>query len=182
MSKNFIKILSNKIAVVGFIAFFSLIFITQKNVRAEHEGHGIENVNKLKYADPVKDIHLYLCAFHIAKNNPDFEIEAHHYCSMRDLNIGKADLHQCVIYDSKEAPAKLLGIEYIVSNETYQSLRTMKRSIGTLTLTKLYLDNLLCRIYLTWEIQPLRVSWKAGARHFIHGLIRKQRYHWENRY
>ena len=122
MFKNFYKVLLSKIAVAGIIVLFGLIFITQKNVTAGEEGHGVENVNKLKYADPVKDIHLYLCAFHIAKNNPDFEVEAHHYCSMRDLNIGKADLHQCVIYDSKEAPAKLLGIEYIISNETYQSL------------------------------------------------------------
>lgn len=122
MSNVFFKIIFSKLMVVGIIAIFGLIFIVQKNVTAAHEGHGVENVNKLKYAGPVKDIHLYLCAFHIAKNNPGFEVEAHHYCSMRNLNIGKADLHQCVIYDSKEAPAKLLGIEYIVSNETYQSL------------------------------------------------------------
>ncbi len=93
-------------------------------------------MNKLKYADPVKDIHLYLCAFHIAKNNPDFEVEAHHYCSMRNLNIIEGDLHQCVIYASKEAPAKLLGVEYIISNETYQSLSDDEKNFGTLTLTK----------------------------------------------
>lgn len=116
------KIMVNKIAAVGIITLFGLLLIAIKGVVAENMGHGVENVNKLKYADPVKDIHLYLCAFHIAKNNPDFVVEAHHYCSMRDLNISKGDLHQCVIYDSKEAPAKLLGIEYIISNETYQTL------------------------------------------------------------
>jgi hypothetical protein len=41
---------------------------------------------------------------------------------MRNLNIKGGDIHQCVIYDSKEAPARLLGIEYIISNETYQTL------------------------------------------------------------
>ncbi len=122
MSKYFCKMIISRLAVVGITVFLGIMCFAHKDAAAEKEGHGVDNVTKLKYADPVKDIHLYLCAFHIAKNNPDFEVEAHHYCSMRDLNIGKADLHQCVIYDSKEAPAKLLGIEYIVSNETYQSL------------------------------------------------------------
>lgn len=36
--------------------------------------------------------------------------------------VAQSDIHQCVIYDSKEAPARLLGIEYIINNETYQTL------------------------------------------------------------
>jgi hypothetical protein len=116
------KTIVNNLAFVAMIAFLSLICISSTDAVAAEGQHGVENVNKLKYADPVKDIHLYLCAFHIAKNNPKFEIEAHHYCSMRNLNVKGGDIHQCVIYDSKEAPAKLLGIEYIISNETYQSL------------------------------------------------------------
>ncbi len=116
------KKMVNKMKVIGIIAFFGFILTASKGVVAEKSGDGVDNVSKLKYADPVKDIHLYLCAFHIAKNNPNFEIEAHHYCSMRALDIRGGELHQCVIYDSKEAPAKLLGIEYIISDETYQKL------------------------------------------------------------
>lgn len=116
------KKLVNKMKVIGVIAFFGFILIASKGVVAEKSGDGVDNVNKLKYADPIKDIHLYLCAFHIAKNDPNLQIEAHHYCSMRDLDIRGGDLHQCVVYDSKEAPAKLLGIEYIISDETYQKL------------------------------------------------------------
>ena len=123
MSKYFCKMIIRRLVVVGITAFLGIMFFAHKDVDAgKKEGHGVDNVAKLKYAGPVKDIHLYLCAFHIAKNNPSFEIEAHHYCSMRDLKVGKGDLHQCVIYDSKEAPAKLLGIEYIISDETYQML------------------------------------------------------------
>ncbi|KKO21081.1 MAG: DUF1264 domain-containing protein [Candidatus Brocadia sp.] len=112
----------NTLAFVAGIAFLSLLFVPGKGAGAEKEEHGVENVNKLKYADPIKDIHLYLCAFHIAKDNPKFEIEAHHYCSMRNLSVKGSDIHQCVIYDSREAPARLLGIEYIISNEAYQTL------------------------------------------------------------
>lgn len=116
-----------KMMLVGFITFFGLILMVPKGVVTGKGDDGVDNVTKLKYADPVKDIHLYLCAFHIAKNNPNLQIEAHHYCSMRNLNIGGGDIHQCIIYDSKEAPAKLLGIEYIISDETYQKLPAQEK-------------------------------------------------------
>ncbi len=107
---------------IGIIAFLGLMTLVVEGVASEKTECDAGNVSKLKYADPVKDIHLYLNAFHIAKNNPGFEIEAHHYCSMRNLDVSGEDIHQCVIYDSNVAPAKLLGIEYIVSNDTYQAL------------------------------------------------------------
>jgi len=66
---------------------------------------------------PVSKMHLYLCAFHVAKENPKFQVQAHHYCSP----AGK-DLHQCVVFDSRGPNAKLLGVEYIASDEVYQSL------------------------------------------------------------
>ena len=60
---------------------------------------------------------LYLCAFHIAKKDPGFVVEAHHYCSpLAD------DVHQCVIYDSRGRNAKILGIEYIISDALYRKL------------------------------------------------------------
>ncbi|MCI0589278.1 MAG: OBAP family protein [Planctomycetes bacterium] len=66
---------------------------------------------------PVEKIHLYLCAFHVAKENPSFQVEAHHYCSPVSEEV-----HQCVVFDSKEAGAKLLGVEYIVTEKVYRSL------------------------------------------------------------
>ncbi len=70
---------------------------------------------------PVQQIHLYLCAFHVAKNNPSFAVEAHHYCSATTSPQTGA-VHQCLVYDSKGPNAKLLGVEYIISHETYQTL------------------------------------------------------------
>jgi hypothetical protein len=67
--------------------------------------------------DPAKAFHLYLCAFHIAKKDPSFYVEAHHYCSP----AGEG-LHQCVIYDRRGEGAKLIGIEYIVTDEMYRKL------------------------------------------------------------
>jgi hypothetical protein len=66
---------------------------------------------------PVDSMHLYLCAFHVAKNKPAFQVEAHHFCSPQGT-----DLHQCVIYNSKGPGAKLLGVEYIITDLAYQKL------------------------------------------------------------
>ena len=60
---------------------------------------------------------LYLCAFHIAKKDPSFVIEAHHYCSPVNDEI-----HQCVIYDAAGKNARILGVEYIISDALYKKL------------------------------------------------------------
>lgn len=67
--------------------------------------------------EPLNHIHLYVCGFHVAKANPGFQIETQHYCSM--LN---EDVHQCLLYDSTEKNAKLLGVEYIISDRLYRKL------------------------------------------------------------
>ena len=66
---------------------------------------------------PVGQFHLALCAFHVAKNDPKNQVEAHHFCSQI-----REGVHQCIIFDSREKGARILGVEYIVSNEIYQKL------------------------------------------------------------
>jgi len=102
------------LAVGGVMAMFGL----RSNGIAEDRGAG-DAKDKQKAANwaPVNKMQLYLCAFHVAKENPKFEIEAHHYCSPAG-----GDLHQCVIFDSRGPNPKLIGIEYIIGNDTYQKL------------------------------------------------------------
>lgn len=66
---------------------------------------------------PIEGFHLYLCAFHIAKKDPKFQIEAHHYCSMVSEEV-----HQCVIFDKVGEKARILGVEYIISDKLYRDL------------------------------------------------------------
>jgi hypothetical protein len=66
---------------------------------------------------PADRFHLYLCAFHIAKKDPRFVVEAHHYCS--PIND---EAHQCVIFDSSGKNARILGVEYIISDALYRRL------------------------------------------------------------
>jgi hypothetical protein len=81
--------------------------------RQGHDAQGSE----WRFKAPLEQIHLYLCAFHVAKNNPTFQIEAHHYCSPAGQ-----DVHQCVIYDGNGSNARLLGTEYIITDEAYRKL------------------------------------------------------------
>ncbi|TFK45844.1 DUF1264-domain-containing protein [Heliocybe sulcata] len=66
---------------------------------------------------PINAIHQHLCAFHVYAKDRTRHIEAHHYCTHRTH-----DLHQCVIYDSDEPNARLIGIEYVISEKLFSSL------------------------------------------------------------
>ncbi len=72
---------------------------------------------------PVDECGLYLCAFHIAKKDPKFQVEAHHYCSAVNDEV-----HQCIIFDSAGKGARILGVEYIISDRLYRSLPDVGRS------------------------------------------------------
>jgi hypothetical protein len=77
-----------------------------------HEGHD--------------NLHLHICAFHIAKDDPNFILEVQHYCGPQH-----EDLFQCVLYEttSKGQKPKLLGIEYVISDEAYQKLPPNEKSL-----------------------------------------------------
>lgn len=87
----------------------------QSDGTSHDHGHGDAARNPAHWG-PVSGMHLYLCAFHIAKEQPSFAIEAHHYCSPQ------GNMHQCVIYNGKGPGSKLLGVEYLISDEQYRKL------------------------------------------------------------
>ena len=95
---------------LGWFLFSSLDRPREHDQRSEHWA-------------PVEAAHLYLCAFHVAKEEPAFQVEAHHYCAPAGEGI-----HQCVIYDGKGAGAKLLGTEYIITDGLYRELPAAEKS------------------------------------------------------
>jgi Protein of unknown function (DUF1264) len=64
---------------------------------------------------PVKQIHQCLHAFHVPAQDRTTFVESYHYCSH-----ARDGMHQCVIYDSKEPDARLLGVEYIITEERFR--------------------------------------------------------------
>jgi hypothetical protein len=70
-----------------------------------------------KFMAPVGNQHRHFCGIHVAKKDPKIQIVTQHYCGPRG-----DDMHQCLLYDSLDKNAKLLGVEYIISDKLYRTL------------------------------------------------------------
>ncbi|HET8696076.1 MAG TPA: OBAP family protein [Gammaproteobacteria bacterium] len=71
----------------------------------------------LQNKPPIESLNAYLDGFHFYSGNMSAQTEAHHYCSFVN-----DDVTQCVIYDGNEPAAKLMGVEYIVSEQLFAAL------------------------------------------------------------
>ncbi|PGG96430.1 hypothetical protein GX51_07836 [Blastomyces parvus] len=66
---------------------------------------------------PINKICAHLHAYHVYASDLTRCVEANHYCS-----IVNDDMRQCVIYDSPDPGARLIGIEYMISSKLYEKL------------------------------------------------------------
>lgn len=71
----------------------------------------------LQSAAPLQPFDAYLSGFHPMKDNPDMQVEAHHYCHQMN-----EDFAQCTLFDSNTKNANLNGIEYIISEKLFERL------------------------------------------------------------
>ena len=79
------------------------------------DGHGKATGDKMM--SPPGNHHLHFCGIHCAKKDSRIQIITQHYCGM----IGE-EMHQCLLYDSVGKNARLLGVEYIISDEMFRNL------------------------------------------------------------
>jgi hypothetical protein len=79
--------------------------------------------DKQKHAagGPLAGAHAHFCGIHMAKKDPKFQLVTQHYCAAH-THDGHDDLFQCVLFDTTGKNAKLLGVEYIVSDAVYRKL------------------------------------------------------------
>ena len=66
---------------------------------------------------PLAAMSTYLNGFHMYADEMGRQVEASHFC----IHL-QHDLHQCVIFDRNAPDARLIGIEYIVSEERFRGL------------------------------------------------------------
>ncbi|ERN20052.1 hypothetical protein AMTR_s00071p00189860 [Amborella trichopoda] len=52
------------------------------------------------------------------------QVQAHHYCSHPS-----EDMRQCLIYDSPDADARLIGVEYIISESLFLTLPDQEKKL-----------------------------------------------------
>lgn len=73
---------------------------------------------------PIGAINAYLDGFHFYSGHMQAQMEAHHYCSI--LN---EELIQCVIFDGNTKDAKIMGVEYIISQELFSALPPAEKAL-----------------------------------------------------
>lgn len=73
---------------------------------------------------PIEALNAYLDGFHFYNGHRDVQMEAHHYCSI--LN---EEVIQCVIYDGNRKDAKLMGVEYIISEQLFARLPGAEKAL-----------------------------------------------------
>lgn len=66
---------------------------------------------------PLRAFNVYLDGFHFYNGNMKAQMEAHHYVSQ--LN---EDIHQAIIFDGNDKSAKIMGVEYIISEKLFSTL------------------------------------------------------------
>ncbi|MDQ3202022.1 MAG: OBAP family protein [Pseudomonadota bacterium] len=78
----------------------------------------------LQSRPPIEALNAYLDGFHFYNGHRDVQMEAHHYCSI--LN---EEVIQCVIYDGNRKDAKLMGVEYIISEQLFARLPGAEKAL-----------------------------------------------------
>lgn len=72
---------------------------------------------------PLHGFDIYLAGFHPMKDQPQKQMEAHHYC--RQVN---QDFAQCVLFDGNTDRASMNGVEYIISEKLFAGLPEEERT------------------------------------------------------
>ncbi|NHO33922.1 OBAP family protein [Acetobacter fallax] len=71
----------------------------------------------LQVKKPIDAMSEYLNGFHFYADDMGRQIEANHFCTHLT-----EDFHQCVIYEANQTNARLIGVEYIVSERIFKTL------------------------------------------------------------
>jgi hypothetical protein len=66
---------------------------------------------------PLQAFNVYQDGFHFYNGNMNAQMEAHHY-----VNQLNEDVYQAVIFDGNDKDAKLMGIEYIITEKLFKQL------------------------------------------------------------
>jgi hypothetical protein len=73
---------------------------------------------------PVNSICAHLNAFHVYASDTSRNVEANHYCAHLSANV-----RQCLIYDSPKNPARLIGVEYLITRQLYDALTNEEKKL-----------------------------------------------------
>jgi len=111
-----------------------LISCGGKNTQSNVEAPGDEKTGKdkllsagadlLQDKTPLKHFNAYLDGFHFYNGNINAQMEAHHY--VQQLN---EDLYQAIIFDGNDKDAKIMGVEYIITEKLFKTLSEEEKKL-----------------------------------------------------
>lgn len=73
---------------------------------------------------PLSNVCAHLNAYHAYASDPSRFVESNHYCG--HLND---EVRQCILYDSPERNARIIGIEYMITPRLYETLDPEERKL-----------------------------------------------------
>ncbi len=121
-------------SILSATAALALTACGGRNTESNVQAPGAEESGKTKVLEagaavlqdrpPIEAINAYLDGFHFYNGQMDVQMEAHHYCSI--LN---EDVIQCTIYDGNVKDAKLMGVEYIISETLFAGLPEREKAL-----------------------------------------------------
>jgi hypothetical protein len=130
---NSLRLLVNQYFII-IVSILLLLACGGKNKESNVEAPGAEKTPKTKTLEvgaeviqdktPVKQLSMYLDGFHFYSGQMEGQMEAHHYCTK--LN---EDVTQCVIFDGNDKDAKIMGVEYIISEKLFKTLAEEERKL-----------------------------------------------------
>lgn len=101
---------------MGLIGYLSFLFAT---LSAHASAHG----NQFGLVGP-QNLMLFLNGFHFISGEPGHYLQANHHCA-----IMREDFIQCAIYVPGTNPARLAGVEYIISGDAFSKLPMEERQL-----------------------------------------------------
>ena len=106
------------------IGWLGLLLAGQFHALGQHESGAAGPNSRGESGGPLGAIHAHVCGFHFYSGEPGRAVRVEHYCS--HVN---ADVFQCVIYDSDKPDARLIGIEYIISETLFKGLPAAEKQL-----------------------------------------------------
>jgi len=116
------------------MSFFIMVSCGGNNTDSNVESPGGEKSSRDKMLEasadivqnksPLKSFNMYLDGFHFYNGNINSQMEAHHY--VQQLN---EDVYQAIIFDGNGKDAKIMGIEYIVTEKIFNSLSEEEKKL-----------------------------------------------------
>ncbi len=88
---------------------------------AAHALHPAQAATNHAKEGPMSAPHFHFCGIHMAKKDPKVQFITQHYCAAH-TGGPDGDVFQCTLYDGTGKNAKLIGVEYLITDAAYRKL------------------------------------------------------------